>query len=324
MIKSLIAALVLAIAASGQVRLAQPKPVVLKIELYYERDMSRVRDAQVELMDAVGGSSAMDKQQVNQDGEISFNTYTGVHRMRVTGPEIKTWEGEIDIAPNEVTHMERVLLEPRIKSDDSTAGGPDTVSTVRLNVPKEARKQYEKGLKALQKQDWATARSSFEAATRAYDSYDVAFNGLGVAEEHLGDRRAAQSSFARAIAVNPQYAEALRNLARTYLADNKFAEAAPLLTRSLSIEPVNGWAALSLAVADLKTGNYADAVTYGRKVHNLPGEDSAGHYIAACALDALGKRDDAIHEFETYLQESPQGPYAQLAHQYLDKSAAVR
>ena len=300
---------------------AQLKPVNLKLQVIYDTDNTRVQVAEVELMDSVGSSSAMDKQEVNRDGEVTFRTLTGGHRVRITGPDIQTWEGEFQIMPNEVNHTENIRVQPRNAAERSVR--TDTVSALRLKIPKGARKQYEAGMKALQKQQWADARTRFESAIGAYDKYDLAYNGLGVVEINLKDNLAARSAFMRALELNPAYAEALRNLARMELAENRYAEAIDLLERSLNTEPTNVWAVVSIAYANLESKKYDEAVAWALKVRELPPpRDPTAHYIAGCALGALGKRAEAVQELEAYLREEPQGPNAKGAREYLSQLSA--
>lgn len=301
--------------------LAQPRAVTVRIQVRLDKDNSPVRDVQVELMDAVGSSSAMDKKFTDSDGRVEFRSFTGGHRLRITGAEIKTWEGEFEILPSEVVHVEHVRVVGRPPAGTSPAPAAP-ISATRLKIPKAAQKQYESGMKALQREQWAEAEAKFEGAIAAYDHFDLAQNGLGITKAHLGDMEGARKAFARAIELNPDYAEALRNLARIYVDEQRYGDAAPLLADSLSTEPVNVWATVTLAYVNLKTGKYEAAAAWGMKAHNLPSEDPTGHYIAGCALDALGNKAEAVQQFETYLQEEPQGANARAAREFLARLTA--
>ncbi len=308
MLKRFIPIFLLVAAATAQVQLVQPKPVRLKVQVRYNSGNAAVQYAQVELMDAVGGSSAMDKQRTDAEGQIEFITLTGKHLLRVTGEDIEPWEGEVEIQVNERSHFEQVRVSRR--KDAQMAPGPSQpVAAVRFNIPAEARKQYENGLKALQKKDWQEAKKLFEAAIASYGDYDSAYNGLGVARIGLSDTEGARTAFTHAVQLNGSYAEALRNLARIYINDKQFDKVEPLLLRSLNTEPTNSWAMINLANAYLQIKRYDEAVLWGRKAHDLPApEDPTGHFIAACALNAQGKESEALAELENYLREDPSGP----------------
>ena len=154
-------------------------------------------------------------------------------------------------------------------------------------------------------------------------SDDLAYNGLGVAEISMRNTDPARAAFSRAIGLNPSYAEALRNLARIHLAESHYDDAIPLLARSLNTEPTNVWAVVSLAYANLETHKYEEAATWALKVRDLPPpRDPAAYYIAGCAFGALGKRAEAIEEFEAYLREEPQGANAPKAREYLSRLSA--
>ncbi len=309
----LLAVLLLSGAVPAQVILVKPTPCRIRIVVVVGDHEEKVRDADVELMDQDG--LPVDRQFTDNDGQVEFNHLTGRHRVLVRGSEIQSAEVEFDIAHAESFHVQRVRVRPKAQPGEAKApAGESTVAAARLNVNPRARKEYEKGNKALQEKKWDAAYESFRAAIALYPDYDLAYNGLGVAQTNLNNAAAAEVSFRQAIRINPKYAVAQRNLARLLLPEKNYEEAKALLVASLAIEPTNTWAMTNAAYAALQLKRYEEAAALARRVHQFPHTGFAeAHMIAGYALEALGQKAEAVAEFQLYLQEEPAGPNAASA-----------
>jgi tetratricopeptide (TPR) repeat protein len=289
--------------------------VVLRLFVTIDSDSDKAGNVTVELMDAVGFSSAMDRKLTDNDGTATFQTASGVHRIRITGPNIQTYEGELEITRNETSHIERIRVhgaQGGRQASESLPGG--VVPAVRLRIPTPARKAFEKGTEAMRQELWQKSRASFETAIREYPQFDMAYNGLGVVQMQLNDVEAARQAFSKAIELNPDFAGANRNLARILLMEHKNGEALPLLKRSLTTEPDNAWALTNTANSELLLHDFTDALLYARKAHSVPHEGFASvHIVAARALEATQRPTEALAEYRLYLDEDPSGPDATRA-----------
>ena len=297
--------------------LPRPRPVKLRVIVSYEDFQEKVNYATVDLMDPVGGSSAMDKKVTDQDGRVEFNTLTGSHRVRITADGCYPYEGEFEIAYSETSHIEyfRVRRKPGAK-EPVTEGNKnkEMVPLIRLKIPDNARKEFEKGSKAMEEKRWPESRKHFQAAIDLYSDYDLAYNGLGVACSEMHDLPAAKLAFQKAVALDDKFAGAQRNLARIMLAEHNYQEADSLLTRSLAVESQNAWALTNAAYAELELHRFKEAAEHALRVHELPHQGLANaHVIAAYALDALGRQPEAVLQWKLYLKEDAKGPNAKRA-----------
>jgi tetratricopeptide (TPR) repeat protein len=182
-----------------------------------------------------------------------------------------------------------------------------------------------KGSEAMRQQRWDESRAQFESATIKYPQYDVAYNLLGVVQIHPNEVEAGRQSFSRAVELNPDFAEAYRNLARISFADRKYEEADALLCKSLSTDPLNTWALATAANAELITHKYDGAIAHARKAHSVPHSGLAGaHIVAALALEAMQQSAEAVEEYRFYLQEESNGRDAARArsHSPIDRLSA--
>ncbi len=265
-------------------------------------------------MDAVGGSSALDKQITDQDGRVEFNTITGAHRIRITGDNIHPYEGDFEIVPTETYHIENFGVRRKSEGETTSAEAMNSVPAIRLKVPDNARKEFEKGSKAMEEQRWGESRKHFQAAVDLYPDYDLAYNGLGSTCWQLNDIPAARRAFLKATELNDKFAGAQRNLARILLSDHNYQEAASLLNRSLDVEPMNAWALTNAAYAELQLHRFKEAAAHALRVHGLPHDGLANaHVIAGYALEALGQQQEAAEQWRLYLKEDPKGPNAKRA-----------
>jgi tetratricopeptide (TPR) repeat protein len=268
----------------------------------------------VELMDAVGGGSAMDNKLTDSEGSVSFRTVSGAHRVRITGPNIEAYDGDFEIAANEPVHIERIRVHHSKTNQLASGSLPGSLPANRMNIPGSARKAFEKGTEAMRKEQWDKSRAFFESAIREYPQYDLAYDGLGAVQMQRNDVDAARQAFSKAIELNPDFAGANRHLARLLLGEHKSSEAVPLLLRSLTTEPDNVWALTNVANSELLLGDFSNALIYARKAHTLPHQDFAiVHMIAARALEATQQPTEAVAEYRLYLAEDPKGKNAEQA-----------
>src|SRR6266704_3369013 len=90
-------------------QMGKPRPVTLRCIVTIDGDADRARNVTVELSGEMDSGSA--RAITNQDGEAIFQTMSGAYRIRVSGPGIHQYEGEVEMAPIESTHMERIRVQ---------------------------------------------------------------------------------------------------------------------------------------------------------------------------------------------------------------------
>ncbi len=248
----------------------------------------------------------------------------GVHRLLIVGPEIEMYDEEFSLDPTAGgTHT--VFVQPRssvIRSASPKDGG--TVSSARLQIPKNAVKEFEKARKAWRKNKRLEAKEHLQKAIRLYPRYDDAFSALGELELQDGEREAARRDLTTALQLNPNHADAARQLGKILVAETKYAEAEPLLQVWLRSHPADAWA-LSFAALGLMTeGKYEEAAASAQRVHSLPHREYASaHLIAGRALERLRRLQAAATEYRLYVAEAPSGPNAEHARAALARLAST-
>jgi len=314
--KLVVVLLILSSLCSAQFGAQKPRPVTLHCVITIEGNAEKAARVTVELTDEMGEGSA--RSVTDPNGEAVFQILSGAYRVHITGSGIRPYDGEVEIAPIESSHLERIMVRRDPKSNSDIPNEP--IPSVRLNIPSAAKKSFEKASQAIGKQKWEESRTLFQKAIAEYSDYDMAYNGLGIAEMQLKNNDAAQQAFLKAIQLNSKYAEAQRNLARLLIAQHKNDEAVTQLQASLATESNDVWALGNLAYLQLQAHNFADALANAQKVHTLPHPNMPfAHMVAAYAAEELGKNDVAEKELHLYLEEDPKGPNVSRAQQELTR-----
>jgi tetratricopeptide (TPR) repeat protein len=223
------------------------------------------------------------------------------------------------------SNMERgstkiVYLHVKSTNEPAPQSRQSVTSVTQSQAPKAARSALHDGLTAWEKQNYPQAAESFEKATALYPQYDEAFNYLGMVYAHLNQPEKSRAAFETAVKLNDKNASADRNLAGMVIRDRDYARAKDLAQKSLAVDPNNDVALTILAIAELQTGNYDEALRYARQAHTTPHDGYAlCHFIAGQALERKHDTTEAQVEYKVYLAETPNGPEADKVKQALQR-----
>lgn len=248
------------------------------------------------------------------DGTADFGDLAvGSYHLQVSGEGIEeTDSGRIEIDAGNGGQTLFVAVK-RPAETRASAGSPasSTVAAVDLKIPAEAKKQFDKAASLMAKQNWSKAKDELLKAVAAYPEYAAAYNNLGVVYARLGDRVRERESLQSAIHLDEHFAAALVNLATMAVVDHNLGEAEPLLNRAGAADPNNVQTLVLLAKVQFAQGHWEAAIATCHKIHFAHlGEEPFGHYIAAKALEQVGRSADAAGELHTFLDEEPTGPRA--------------
>lgn len=237
----------------------------------------------------------------------------GSYRLRLSGIQILDLTTEEFTVDNGRAILQMVTVQLRPNTDQTGAPLP-MVAAVDLNIPEGAKKEFGRGVDALQKNDWPEARRYFQKATELYPQYASAYNNLGVALMNLGQRNQGKQAFERAVSLNDHFANAYLNLGRVAVAEGKYPEAEAFLNKAVGLNPLNPAGLLLLSHVEAQLGKYDECIAIARRLHNVPHEGYAlAHLFAARALEAKHDSSEAIAEYKIFLKEAPNSPSASKA-----------
>jgi Tfp pilus assembly protein PilF len=278
--------------------------------------------ARVVLMNSASSSPVSD-QFTDDECMVSFdNLPVGNYHMVVSGEGIQETDSglfEVDSRKASQVIYVTVKLASDAAASNTTGSGP-TVAAVDLNIPKRAKKDFDKATDLIAKQDWNQAKDELMKAVAIYPQYADAYNNLGVVYARLGDRAQEREVLQKAVTLNDHLASAFVNLGKMDIAEHNFPEAETNLAKAATIENNNPQTLMLLANVELMNQHFDAAITHCGKVHSMPHDSQAlVHYIAARAYERENRPTEAVAEFHTFLQEEPSGERADAVRKELSR-----
>lgn len=177
--------------------------------------------------------------------------------------------------------------------------------------PDSAEIPYNLGKLASIQDNWPEAKRGFEAALKIDPAYVEALDGLGFAQEALGDDAAAVVSYTKAIAVNDErkgsFAGAHVSLAAYHNRTGNPDKARELAMQAIALDPKSDRAWFQKAKADERQEKLSDAVAALNSAIALNPRASSYYYVLAGVYRRLGWKDDsaeALRMFQKLEQES--------------------
>jgi tetratricopeptide (TPR) repeat protein len=196
-----------------------------------------------------------------------------------------------------------------------------------LSAPHNARKAFEKGMRALQAQQLPDARRDLSEAVADYPCYARAQTALASVLIAKRDLTAAEAGLRKAIQCDPGFPDGFALLGRLLNGEKKFAESEQVLQQGLRLSP-NTWELYDqLAAAHHNLGSYSRAAEEWQHVMALnPQAPAEVHAKLAAAYLQQGNSEKAYTEFQAYLRAEPEGRFAaqakRLVH-YIESSGAL-
>jgi tetratricopeptide (TPR) repeat protein len=115
----------------------------------------------------------------------------------------------------------------------------------------------------------------------------------------------AQAAYIRALALDPEYADAHVNLGRLFQLEGRTQEAIEHYNCSLRAGSLDPTAAFNLGTALETTGQWAKSVTAYQHALELDPDFADAHFNLARLYEQLGRRVKAIRHLQAYQQLSP-------------------
>jgi tetratricopeptide (TPR) repeat protein len=271
--------------------------------------------ASVLLMSISGARVA--EESTNADCEVYFgNVVAGSYQVTVSGAGIETSDsGRFDFDSTGHQDVEVNIRHAGLMNQSGPTGpASPLVAAVDLNIPESARKEFDKANQLVTKGNWQRAIERLNKAIAIYPQYAQAYNNLGVAYGHLGDRVRNIEALQKAISLNDHFAAAYLNLARVAIVDRDFPQAEVLLNKATAIDPADPQILGALANMELLNHHYEQALATCRRAHSTArGVHAVVHYVAARIFEQENRPLDALAELRVFLSEEQSGPRADEA-----------
>ncbi len=228
------------------------------------------------------------------------NLLSGDYELEVTCPGYKKATDRVSIMGSHSDMPVYVYLVPESDTSHSAVAPQGVAPSPQL------RTELEKGLQALKKQDFETARKIFgKASQKSPGNPDIAFF-LGVAELGLQHIDLARQDFQRALSLDPNHELALVSLGELQLKSGATAEAIVSLEKAVSTGHAGWRAHYELAWAYLRSKRFTDAETEAARAVHLSKEKAAvPSFLLGRIQYEEGKRAEAKQTWESLLSSYP-------------------
>lgn len=197
---------------------------------------------------------------------------------------------------------------------EGASGGP--VSFTTLTAPKQAKKAYERGAKALrsvEEPDHARAIPFLERAVEVHPEFAAAWEALGRARLGLGERAGAREAFERAVEIDDRFLKPYVALTEMAVEEKDWIELESLTDRYLAMSPGSMKMRLFNSFAALKSGKSSKAKAMAEMIENAGEMDDwpMTYLILAEVYTDWGEFKEAAKLYEAYLSTLPDGQYSE-------------
>jgi len=188
--------------------------------------------------------------------------------------------------------------------------------------PKEAKKNYDNGLKRARENKPEDAVALFQAAVRIFPEYLAAINKLGEQLVVLKKPEEAQAAFEKAIEINPKYGPPHVNLGVLFVEQKRYDEAIVALEKGARTDDTYPVSHLKLgeALMSKQPPDYDRAEKELTRALDLGKREFVYVRLQLFNLNLRRQRlDKAAEQLEAYLKEAPDAPDVEQVRQRLDK-----
>jgi tetratricopeptide (TPR) repeat protein len=197
-----------------------------------------------------------------------------------------------------------------------------TISITTELAPKNARKDYQKGLQLAQKGKFEEAEARLKSATELYPKYAIAWYALGQLQQRAGRGSEARKSYEAAITADSKFVGPYQQMALLAAQEGNWEDVAKFSKQVISLDPVEYPASLWYnAVANYNLKRAAEAEKSIKDLlkldtrHKFP---DAENMMAQLLLDQ-GNYSEAAGHLRNYLKLVPDAKNADNLKQLLVK-----
>jgi tetratricopeptide (TPR) repeat protein len=204
-----------------------------------------------------------------------------------------------------------LTMELREKKDpDLNTRLKKVVSAAELqqSVPSSAKKQYELGLKFVNKGNFQQAANHFQQALTIYPEYLAARNDLGAQFLKLKRIDEAENHFQMVLRNDPKNFNAKFNMGLVHVERRQYQEAIGLLNQAVAIDSTRPVARLWIGIARLELGEVETAEAELTRALIMGGDECiAAHYHLARVYKDRGDLAEASRSVQAYIESAPRG-----------------
>ncbi len=246
---------------------------------------------------------------VSSDGQFRFDSIPkAIYHLITTAEGFQPSERELDLLHSPSRLFLNVYLAPTIKTKPVPEAAP---ALTDMNAPGKARREYERGSRALREKNLPEALAHFQKAVAEYPCYARAQTDLALALSALHDLPQAETGLKKAIECDPGLLDAYIQLGQLFNLEKRFAEGKAVLEQGVRRSAGSWQFYYQLGIAHYGLKDYTKAESDFLKVRSLnPAPPPELHVKLADAYLKQRAYDKAYPELQDYLRAEPQGRFA--------------
>jgi tetratricopeptide (TPR) repeat protein len=258
------------------------------------------------------------------EGQFTFNQITAgeysIETMETDIYEASLTNVLVNPIPRNRPSVFTVFVEVPLKPPPPRVKPGEVMADVDLNVPKEAQKHYQAGIKNLHAGKSSEAIREFQAAVTKHSRYYAARLELGRELRQQKRLQEAEEVLQPLIEIAPNRADPRLELGIVELMLNRRSEAIVSLREALARHETNWATHLYLGWALLETAAVDEAATHFQRALELDEMKAARAHLALARLaEAQGQREVAISHLEAYLLKAPKAHDAEATRRLADR-----
>jgi len=248
----------------------------------------------------------------DDQGNYEFRGMSGGrYRVYATNPNAPEQYCDPIEADTNRAYSNRVQVDIHLRlplRKDKKDANPGIVSAAEAaqNIPKQALKAYEQGLKLQKDNKGDQALSAFNQAVELYPEYFQALTERANLLMGRNQLTEAATDFERALRLNEKFVPALRGLGYCQIQQKQFEAAVSNLERAFVLEPKIPLTLMLLGYANLSLGRYEPAKQCLEEALKLGSESAArAHVYLAEVFAHEQKFKEAADSIRRYLNLKP-------------------
>lgn len=249
--------------------------------------------------------------------DVNDEHYQPVHERAELSPVGLTAVVRITLIPKESTKDEK----PASQLSGSNPNAMD-VREYAKRFPKNAFKEFQKGVKADGEGKKQEAIRHYEKALQIAPGFYPSLNNLGSDRLALNDLPGARREFQKVIELNQSDAAGYLNLANVCMLMGELPDAQRFLNDGLRLQPDSALGKFLLGSLDMRTGKLAQAEQALRQAVQLSPFMAQARLQLINVLLQEGKKAEALDQLQGFIKAFPSSPFRPQAEQLMRRLQA--
>ena len=296
---------------------------VIDVQVRYSNGAPGPRGLHIRLESPEAGSAG--DCETREGGRCTFTVASnGVYMVRMSEQGFKDVSVRVELIGNTRGYA-TLELKPNPKEastvtgEAAPAGDPNLVSALDLNVPENARQEFEKGQSALKGNKLDESISHFRKAIKLYEPFPQAYTLVGTAYMEKKEWKEAEKALQRATSLDSKSADAYLALGAVLNQTKEYPRAEVALLHGLELNPEAPGGHYELAKTYWELGRWQEAAPHARKAVSLTPDLASPHVLLGNVLLREHNAQGALHEYQEYLRLDPNGSMAEAVRNMVEK-----